>query len=117
LNYTVPLERMPSLEAAFAGLEELRIEGVIEDYEVSRTTLEDIFCQFARVQREEGSDAAVPTTERGRRGSGGPGLGRGESKGVGRGGGAVFGEVVGVGAVGDGCGDGIDDDDAAPLLA
>lgn len=52
LNYAVPLDAMPSLQTAFAGLEQLRAAGAVEDYELSRTTLEDIFCQFARKQRE-----------------------------------------------------------------
>ena len=59
LNYTVPLTHMPPLEVAFAGLEQLRRDGAVEDYELSRTTLEDIFCQFARQQRELGADDTV----------------------------------------------------------
>lgn len=59
LSYAVPLDAMPPLQSAFDGLEKLRTDGAVEDYELSRTTLEDIFCQFARKQRDNAAEEDV----------------------------------------------------------
>ena len=52
LHYTVPVDRMPPLGTSFNVLENLLLDGHIEDYELSRTTMEEIFCKLVQAQRE-----------------------------------------------------------------
>lgn len=78
LHFAVTAESMPPLSRAFLALQQMQERGQIEDYELSQTTLEAIFCQFCRQQRDAGAatdDGIMPNSSDETDGSGGDGDG------------------------------------------
>lgn len=55
LIYKVPQTDVRSLAVIFEMLEKIKSDGLVDEYALSQTTLEQVFLQFAR-QQEEGDD-------------------------------------------------------------
>lgn len=47
IQLSITYASMPSLANTFSALDGLRLDGVLEDYEVGETSLDEIFCDFA----------------------------------------------------------------------
>ena len=53
LQLTVPKAGIPSLADAFEVLDRLQTAGLLEDYEIGETSLDEIFCDFAEEDRQQ----------------------------------------------------------------
>ncbi|KAK3894585.1 hypothetical protein Pcinc_001659 [Petrolisthes cinctipes] len=56
LEYKIPQRDVKSLANCFAMLENAKTDGLLEEYALSQTTLEQVFLQFARQQEEQEED-------------------------------------------------------------
>ena len=56
LQYTIPRKNMPALSDVFRIMETCRKEHSLEDYSVSQTSLDSVFCKFADLQDSERAD-------------------------------------------------------------
>jgi hypothetical protein len=53
LHFMLPKTSVASLSAAFGKLQAVKQELAVENYELSQTSLEEVFCQFARLQNTD----------------------------------------------------------------
>ena len=53
LHFRLPTASIPNLPSIFAVLERMKQNFDLEDYELTQTSLESIFCKFAQAQIEE----------------------------------------------------------------
>ena len=56
IRYHMPREGLPPLSQIFTTLEAHRVELKLEDYSVSQTSLDEIFCNFAKLQDSDRND-------------------------------------------------------------
>jgi ATP-binding cassette subfamily A (ABC1) protein 3 len=64
VHYHVPRSVAISLARLFGSMEEIRGQFHIDDYSISQTTLEQVFINFARYQREPNSSESVSCCHR-----------------------------------------------------
>jgi hypothetical protein len=55
-QYTIPRKNMPALSEVFRLMEVCRQRHSLEDYSVSQTSLDSVFCKFADMQDSERAD-------------------------------------------------------------
>jgi len=65
IKYQLPIQST-KLPVVFRHMEELRKSGVIEDYSLTQTTLDEVFVQFASKQTELLQDEFQPTSLKGK---------------------------------------------------
>ena len=53
MHYSIPLQDIVKLSIVFSSMEAMRAENLIEDYEFSQATLEEIFCRLCRDQQND----------------------------------------------------------------
>lgn len=53
VRYQIPTENMPPLSALFEFMEGAKGRAGLEDYSISQTSLDQIFCNFASEQRDD----------------------------------------------------------------
>ncbi|XP_042234666.1 cholesterol transporter ABCA5-like [Homarus americanus] len=61
--YKVPQDDISSLSKCFEMLEKAKADGLVEEYALSQTTLEQVFLKFARQQEFEDDDEEVSTPQ------------------------------------------------------
>jgi len=59
IQYSLPRDGMPPLATLFSGLEACRARFGLEDYLLSQTSLDAVFCRFADLQDSDRSIASA----------------------------------------------------------
>lgn len=62
LRYQLPARDMPPMADVFSALERAKETLPVEDYSLSQTSLDEIFCNFAAEQHTDRNDAVLPIT-------------------------------------------------------